>query len=129
MIHMGAVMGGGELADSPIRVAIRKIARARGPKQEDESGSLGIVFHGPGSILGNEFAGVRTGMLSRSQRMLQVRISAPEEQVEAPDDHWLLERMREAIRIARPRFERARIGYPEAEYLATIDRVEQGLAP
>jgi hypothetical protein len=47
--------------------------------------------------------------------------------LDAPDLDYLMSSIRQAIRLARPRFEKAGIKYPEEEYLATVDRIEREL--
>ncbi|NNB87772.1 hypothetical protein D7X99_16180 [Corallococcus sp. AB032C] len=127
MMYIGAVFGGPELADAPIEKAIRLIGKARGPIEKSDSGALDIVFHVPGSLLKPEFTGVRTAKFSRKERMLMLQIAVPEEQVHTPDVRWLLDAIREAVRLARPKFERAGIGYPEQEHLAIVDRIQMEL--
>ncbi|RKG82246.1 hypothetical protein D7W79_03045 [Corallococcus exercitus] len=122
---IGAVYGGPELAGAPIDKAIRMFGKARGPVQKGESGALDIVFHVPGSLLKPEFTGVRTAKFSRKERKLMLQIAVPEEQVHSPDVHWLLDAIREAVRLAGPRFERAGIEYPEKEHLSLVDRIQR----
>lgn len=127
MMYIGAVFGGPELADAPIEKAIRLIGKARGPIEKSDSGALDIVFHVPGSLLKPEFTGVRTAKFSRKERTLMLQIAVPDEQVHSPDIHWLLDAIRDAVRLARPKFERAGIEYPEQEHLATVDRIQMQL--
>jgi hypothetical protein len=127
VIYFSSVLMGPELARSPISDVIRRIAVARGPGREGDYGSLDVVFHVPGSILRPKFEGVRTSSFFKRDRIHMIQIAIPEEQVNAPDLDYLMSSIRQAIRLARPRFEKAGIKYPEEEYLATVDRIEREL--
>ncbi|NOK21119.1 hypothetical protein [Corallococcus carmarthensis] len=125
MMGLSAVYGGPELAGTPIDKAIRMFGKARGPTEMGVSGSLDIVFHVPGSLLKPEFTGVRTAKFSRKEQKLMLQIAVPDEQVQSPDVRWLLDAIREAVRLARPKFERAGIEYPEKEHLFIVDRIQR----
>jgi hypothetical protein len=145
MIHVGAILGGLEFGN-PFDRAMSGIwfpglgepwpkpGSAPDPRGYSERieprpiGSVDIVFHVPGSILKPEHVGLRTGSFSRKERMLQVQIAVPEELMESPDlRRFLLKSIREAIRLAEPRFAKAAIPYPLAEYLAQVDELERRL--
>jgi hypothetical protein len=127
MISFGAVYGGPEIYESPIADTIRRLKKARVPREEGPFGSLVIVFHVPGSIIQPEYEGVRTARFSRKQRTLTLQIAVPAEQTYTPDLDFLLNAIRKAIGMARPRFERAGVRYPEREYLDMVDRIEKEL--
>jgi hypothetical protein len=56
--------------------------------------------------------------------MLQIAVA---EQVNARNLDFLLGAVWEAIRMARPRFERAAIAYSEDEHLATVEQIARKL--
>jgi hypothetical protein len=70
-----AVFGGPEAMHSSVGEAlstIKRLAVSGGP--DDDSGSLDIVFHVPASLVRPDYESVRTGRLSKKQRLLQVQM-------------------------------------------------------
>jgi hypothetical protein len=130
VICLGGVYGGPELRGSRIDRAIGQLVKLRGPGVEGRSGSLDLAFHIPGSVFAPKFAGIRTGRLSKKERMLAIQISVPPEVVFAEDadiQSFLVRAIRDSIDLAAESFHLAGIPYPHDDYLALIDRVEQGL--
>jgi hypothetical protein len=112
MIYISQILGGPELqGDVPINRAIAKLYRLRGPTGEGELGSLDVVFHVAGSVLGTEFSGVRTGRFSRKRRMLQVQIAVPKEVVASEDPYPILALECSKQFESPPLFSR-RLGFP-----------------
>ncbi len=146
MIYVGSVLGGPELFYSPFTRAMAGIVfpvpgepwpepgKAPDPREFSERvdprpvGSLDIVFHVPGSLLKPEYTGLRTGRFSRKQRLLQVQVAVPEGADDGTLRAFILQSIRQAILLAKPRFDKARIAYPEAEYLSQVDELEARLA-
>jgi hypothetical protein len=118
---------GPEIAQSPISNLISRMVAALGPGRKGDYGSVNIVFHVPGSIVRPEFEGVRTARFFKLEKMHMIQIAVPEAQVNEPDLDFLMSSIRQAIRLAGPRFEKAGIKYPEEEYLATVDRIGREL--
>jgi len=118
---------------SKVGTAISRIKRLAGEGQVEDSGSLDVVFHVPGSLIAPDYDGVRTGTLSRKRRLLQVQVAVPrdlddrDEVVEIARSLVLL--LRNAVRIARPVFDRARIPYRQDEYERLVDGIERALSP
>ncbi|MCP4592694.1 MAG: hypothetical protein GY842_18320, partial [bacterium] len=122
MIGIGSVEGGPELVDTAFATSLGAIAgllSARGRESKlAASPVLNPVFHAPGSIVGAGFEGVRTAKFSRHKKILMVQIAVPEEAAAATDpSEFIFKSIREAIRIARPVFEQARIDFDEDEFL------------
>lgn len=132
MLYIGGVYGGPEVSGSSIDVAIGRVTALLGEGRVDDSGSLDIVFHVPGSIVKPDYRGVRTGSLSKKERLLQVQIGVPPEMVSQDQGAvatFVLDSLREAIRIAEPRFDRASVPYRREEYERLVDRLERSLSP
>lgn len=128
MIYISSVLGGPELEGSRIDRAIKKIVGLRGPGEEGDFGSLDVVFHVPGSVIKPDYQGLRTGKFSRKERMLMVQVSVPAALVMSEDSEvFIINSLREAVRMAKPRFQRAGIQYPEDQYLCEIDEIATAL--
>lgn len=130
MIYIGRVYGGPEVRGSPTDKAISRVVQLLGPQAEDERGSLDVVVHVPGSLFKADFEGVRTGKFSKKQRMLAIQIAMPQHIASgdgADVQRFLLDAVREAVRLGRDRFEKAGITYPEEEYLRKIDAIQAAL--
>jgi hypothetical protein len=130
VIYIGGMYGGPELRGSKLDQAIAKLVRLRGEGAEGEAGSLDIVFHVPGSVFAPEFSGLRTGRLSKKERMLAIQVSVPQHIVSAQEreiETFLVQALREAIDLAVPAFRKAEIPYPHAEYVALLEQIGQGL--
>ena len=123
MISIGAVFGGGELSDSRID---REISNMRFP--EKDTGlpmSLNVVFHVPGSIIGLDWAGVRTGRFSKKEKMLMVQVAVPEEVKQSADIRsFLFASLRNAVLVAAPFFQKKGIEFPAERYLALIGEAQ-----
>lgn len=132
MLYIGGVYGGPEVSGSSIDVAIGRVTVLLGEGRVDDSGSLDVVFHVPGSIATPDYRGVRTGSLSKKERLLQVQVGVPAEmcsQDQRAVATFVVDSLREAIRIARPRFDRANVPYRQEEYERLVDRLEESLSP
>lgn len=130
MIFIGRVYGGPEIRGSNADRAISRVVQLMGPQTEDGRASLDVVFHVPGSLLKPDFEGARTGRFSKKERMLMIQVAVPPGIASGePLDvqRFLLRGLRDAIRLGRSRFEKARIEYPEQEYLEKVDAVEASL--
>jgi hypothetical protein len=147
MIHVGAVLGGPELACSAFSEALSGVCfpepgmpwpepgqapDPRGYRERNDPrdvGSLDVVFHVPGSLLKPEHAGMRTGRLSRKERMLQIQIAVPETLLASTDGlrAFILAAIADAIDLGAQPFKRARITYPEAEYRAQLEELKRRL--
>jgi hypothetical protein len=131
MITFGEVYGGPERG-TKVEQAIRRLTRLAEQIPVSDSGLLNIVFHVPGSITGPDYQGVRSGTLFRRLKKLQVQIAVPPGLEQSEPTHIervLLRLLREAVRVAQPVFERARIPYRLDAYEEIVNRVERGIAP
>jgi hypothetical protein len=137
MMYIGAIFGGPEAMSSEVGSAISKIKRLVGEHDPLDSGSgvsasLDVVFHVPGSLVTPEYEGVRAGRLSKKERLLQVQIAVPQDVIRKDRDEIersLIGLLREAVRRARPIFERAQIPYPHEEYERIVDIIERRYSP
>jgi hypothetical protein len=60
--------------------------------------------------------------------MLQIQIAVPEELMESPGLRgYIVQSIRTAVEMAEPRFTKAGIPYPKAEYIFQIDELERRL--
>jgi hypothetical protein len=101
VLSIGAIYGGPEFSHQPgvpWKAAVQALMdRVVDLRQGVESPlNLNVVFHVPGSILGTEFEGVRTGSFRRRDCHLMVQVALPHK---APDDQdgYLLAALREAM--------------------------------
>jgi hypothetical protein len=132
MLYIGGVYGGPELTGSTIHAALGKIKAVLGEGRVDDSGSLDIVFHVPGSLFSPEYGGVRTGSFSKKERILQVQIAVPLElcsQDQPAVVTFVLDSLREAIRVAGPRYAKAKVPFRQAEYERLVDALGRSLGP
>ncbi len=125
-LYVGGVLGGPETRTSPVLLALRKASQAAAKYEEEASsgGSVDLVFHIPGSIVRLDYSGLRTGRFSRKERMLMVQVAVPKEMVFAENpDGFVYSAMREAIHIAAPRFQKAKIAFSVEQHLALVDAI------
>lgn len=128
MIYISSVLGGPELEGSNIDRAIKKAVDLRGAGVEGSFGSLDVVFHVPGSILRPDYQGIRMAKFSRKERMLMVQIGVPPEMVMAQEaEGFVIRSLRQAVKLAGPRFAKAGVTYSESEYLDQVDKIAQQL--
>jgi len=130
VIYIGRVYGGPEVRGSQIDKVISQFVRLLGPQVKDESGSLDIVVHVPGSVFRPDFEGARGAKFSKKERMHMIQIGVPARITDADQiemQRFLVDSLRQAVRIAKPRFEKARIPFPEETYLAQISRITASL--
>ena len=134
MMEIGAIFGGPEGFDTKVYAAISKLTRLKDEGHfADDTGSLDVVFHVPGSITRPDYSGARTGRLWRKRRKLQVQISVPVELMNSKDDtdaeRFVINALREAVRIAEPVFAAASIPYRREQYERMIERIERSTSP
>ena len=132
MLYLGGIYGGPEITGSVIDSAIGRIGALLGDTHVDASGSLDVVLHVPGSLASPGYEGVRTAALSKKEQLLQIQIAVPKglsDNDQSQVERFLLESLRHAIRIAAPRFARAKIPYRLNEYESLLNRVERAMAP
>jgi Ankyrin repeats (3 copies) len=130
MLYIGEVIGGPELDRSPIVTALRRVFVARGEEDAVEGTRLDVVFHVPGSVLKPDFAGVRTGSLSRKTQMLQVQVAVPPEMVNADEDEgvgFCLGALRNAVDAADARLAKAGMPFDARRLRDLVDRMQARL--
>ena len=134
-LSLGAVYGGPEHdKTSPSAARITRLMKRMAELQGDSAvgtgtgGSLNVVFHVPGSLIKPDYMGVRTAKFSRKNKMLMVQVAIPDELLRSPNlEGFLVASIREAVCLARPVFDKARIGFCVEEHLALVDRAEASL--
>jgi hypothetical protein len=117
---------------SKIGSAISKIQRLAGQGQADETGSLDVVFHVPGSLVSPDYDGVRTGTFWRKKRILQVQIAVPRdlsEKEEGEIGRSLVNLLRRAVHIAQPVFHEARVPFRHDHYERLLESIERAFSP
>jgi hypothetical protein len=132
MMYIGGVYGGPEVTGSTIDAAIGRVSALLGDSRVEESALLDIVFHLPGSLIAPDYQGVRTGRLSKRKGLLQIQVSVPQDihsKRQSEAELFVVDALRQAIRIAGPRFAKAKIPYRQSEYERLIERVEKALSP
>lgn len=126
-LYLGSVVGGPE--DIPAETLFGEISALiiahRDKTPISTKAGLNIVFHFPGSICPVTFKGIRTAKFSRKQKLLMVQVAVPEEVAASNNaDAFTLDSIREAIRLAKPIFEKAAIDFPMEDQLAFVDQIE-----
>ena len=127
-MYISQINGGPELRGSTVDRVLARIAGVVGGGEEDAFGCLDIVFHVHGSLLSPEHAGVRTGTFSKKRRRLMLQIAVPKHVVESDETEirrFVLASLEEAVRLAEPVFERAKIAYETEEFLSRIERARR----
>jgi hypothetical protein len=89
VLSIGSVVGGATSANRAWRDAIQDLTRR---VKEARTGfeaplNVNVVFHVPGHLLAPDYAGVRTGTFSRSQRLLMVQVALPAEPPPDPAEY------------------------------------------
>jgi hypothetical protein len=128
VIYISSILGGPEVEGSEIDRAIKRVIGLRRSGQEGDFGSLDVVFHIPGSMVSPDYQGLRTGKFSRKERMLMVQVSVPPDIVRSDGaEGFVVRALEEAVRMAKPRFEKAGIPYPESQYLREVADITAAL--
>jgi len=121
-------MGGGELAGSRVDQLIRRFCGALPRGQSSDAFDINIVFHVPGSIAKPDYSGVRTGRFSTKAKTLMVQVSVPEILIDSPElESFFHQSIIEAIAMAGKFFEKKKIQFNEADYLAIIEEMKRQL--
>ncbi|MFF3290684.1 hypothetical protein [Streptomyces sp. NPDC003023] len=81
-LFVGAVVGGPTARNRPLSDGVGLLARladeAPWTPSEDETG-VDVVFHIPGPLMAPDYEGVRSGSLSRRERLIMVQVAVPDE--------------------------------------------------
>jgi hypothetical protein len=123
-MYVSQINGGPELRGSTVDRVLARIASLFGGGEEDEFGSLDIVFHVHGSVLSPEHVGVRTGTFSKKRRRLMLQIAVPKHVVENEEleiQRFVPSSLVEAVVMAEPVCHRAKIAYSKEEFLSRIE--------
>jgi hypothetical protein len=130
MIYISKVYGGPDVEGSRIDRVITQVMKLLGPGEEGPYGSLDIEMQVSGEFLRVEHTGIRQGRFSRKERMVCFQIGIDRDVCERDDveiAEYLLHGLREAVVKAGILFRKAKVPYPEAEYLGQIDLIKQRL--
>ena len=103
-LSIGIVLGGGELARSPVDVSLTRLARSlidiQSIEPERQEPELNLVFYVPGSKFSPDFSGVRVSTFSRRAKTLMVQIAVSEEHVRTPGIEDFLRSCETAVELA-----------------------------
>jgi hypothetical protein len=126
MIVIGAVLGGPELEDSPIGLAIDAALEAacelRKPFEIGDEPGVNVVFYVPGSITGPDWVGLRDGKFSRKRQFLMVQVAVPKEVVDSPNSQaFVIESLRAASKVAFVKFHKKGIEFALSAAEALVD--------
>lgn len=85
MIYVGSVLGGSTTAVDRVDAFITELSFSVEDLQADREFDCEIdaVFHVSGPVMDVSFDGVRSGTLSRSQRIVQVQMAVPDKEWDA----------------------------------------------
>jgi hypothetical protein len=85
-------------------------------------------MHMPGSVVSVTFEGLRTGLFSKRDKILQIQVAVPEEHVNGPDaGQFLVVSMRDAIKLAERRFRKSGIEFDLAANIKWVGEVENAI--
>jgi hypothetical protein len=103
-LSIGIVLGGPEVARSPLDALLTRLARSLRDIQASEphegGPELNLVFYVPGSQFSPDFSGVRISTFSRRAKTLMVQIAVSEGQVRAPALEDILSSCKAAVELA-----------------------------
>jgi len=129
-VSIGVVLGGGELAGSPIDSLLirftRELAAMQGRLEAASRPEINIVFYVPGSQFTPDFSGLRLATFRRREGTLMVQIALSADQAEAAHPKQLLSLSSAALRLAE-KWLRTRFPYDSAPDLEMLDRLGKQL--
>lgn len=124
MLYISEIIGGPELINAPVTTFLTRLYN---DDPIDCGTSLDIVFQVPGSVFTPEFEGVRTGRLSRREKIMQVQIAVPRSVIYAPADEilaFVYSSLRKAIQLASEKLSKARVPFDVAVLTDLVKRME-----
>jgi hypothetical protein len=106
-LFVGAVVGGPTAHNRPVSDGIGLLARLarEAPWQPtDQETGVDVVFHVPGPLVSPDYEGLRTGTLSRRDRLIMIQVAVPAD-LGSREQHdvsnHLADRLVEAVELAR----------------------------
>ncbi len=128
-LYIGGIFGGPEAEGSEVFRTICALSQAKETAQthfvKPTDGELDLVFHVPGSMLSVPFEGIRTGRLSKKERIMQVQMAVPEAALKAPNLLAILtDLLRQAVKVGKQHLEKKQIDFQEEDHLRLIDHIE-----
>ncbi|MBG0564028.1 hypothetical protein [Actinoplanes aureus] len=127
-LFVGSVIGGSSPDNRASRAAVSALAREVGRLPWEfvsEETGVDVAFHIPGPLLQPDYAGIRTGSVSRKQRLIAVQIAVPADITSKSDEETLrllAEYLVSGVEIARDAVAR-RKGMPPVMQAVTLARL------
>ena len=130
--YVGAVLGGPEVRTSALVEAIQETSR-NSDRLRDGAGedvAIDLVFHVPGSMIKPPYQGLRTGKLSRKEKILMVQVAVAEDDVFTDEPFSVIfDAMRQAVELAAPVFSTSGIVFSSQEHLELIESLRDASKP
>lgn len=128
-LTLGLVFGDPIADQTPMGRALVDILRRKPEEHEQgvisEQAMLNVVFHIPGRHSKPDYQGIRTGRFSKKEKGYMIQVAVPESLVTSGDpDRFIFDALREAIAIAKPRFEKHNLEFSVAEHLQFVQALE-----
>lgn len=130
-IAISATFGGPELAGCRFDKMLSKAMQAHEARPDAVPAKIVAVFKVAGSIVTDfEFTGFRTGAFSKAKQRLVIQIAVPSEMVNAPEKtiaSFIASSLHEAVALAKPKFQKAKLDYPEEKLLGVVAAIAKAL--
>jgi hypothetical protein len=128
-LYIGGIFRGPELERSRIYKVIGALTLAKDSAQPQvvnpTDGELDLVYHVPGSLFKVDFQGIRTGRISKKERIMQVQMAVPEAALNAPNLLSILtDLLRQAVKVGSERLAKKEISFSQEDHLRLIDQIE-----
>jgi hypothetical protein len=131
-MHIGSISGGRAWSEFEGRLQQIKqqVIVAREVSETSDTGSIDLVFDIPGDVWRPDYTGLRTGRFSRKQKILQIQVAVPREDLAADEaEEFIFDSMTAAIEMAAAVFEKAKIAFDKASLVAITDSVSNMKRP
>ena len=126
-ISLGAIFGGPESTEG--QRVFRQMSSAFVALRTAERPFLNVVFHFPGSLLKPEHEGLRTGRFSKKDQGFMIQVAVPssiaECEIRPQIAQFILQAIREAVEISKPRWTKHGIQFNFDEAYSSIQAVAQ----
>jgi hypothetical protein len=127
MIYVGSLLGGSSTSVERIEAFIAELSLLIEDLQVGRTFDCEIdaVFHVAGPVLDVSFEGVRSGTLSRSQRIVQVQMAVPDKEWDARDLRTFLRgSLAEAVQVARGRIQAGKLDWDTSPFTDVVKAAE-----
>ena len=133
MIGIGVQMGGPEQRDSVVEAALLKAMQtASGVRDRSYNDGtqawINPIFIVPGSLLGPDFDGLKTGHFSRREKGLVIQVAVPKAVAEGVEvERFIVASLRDCVRLAAAVFTSKGISFPALKAEKVIRSIERAL--